>query len=78
MQFQKLKTTNVDEETPYWMSFFRHHVRPARHLYYGLGDPDPAADGDPKELEHKQAKFEEEIVALKQAEQVRRTILTKL
>ena len=75
MQFRKAQTTNVDEENPYWMSFS--DIMSALLVIFIMASVILILQlmEIQKELEHKQAKFEEEIVALKQAEQVRRTIL---
>ncbi len=75
MQFRKTQTANVDEENPYWMSFS--DIMSALLVIFILASVILILQlmEIQKELEHKQAKFEEEIVALKQAEQVRRTIL---
>jgi len=75
MQFRKAQTANVDEENPYWMSFS--DIMSALLVIFILASVILILQlmEIQKELEHKQAKFEEEIVALKQAEQVRRTIL---
>ncbi|MDV5392103.1 OmpA/MotB family protein [Shewanella xiamenensis] len=75
MQFRKTYNANVDEENPYWMSFS--DIMSALLVIFILASVILILRlmEIQKELEQKQIKFEEEIVALKQAEQVRRTIL---
>lgn len=75
MQFRKTYNANVDEENPYWMSFS--DIMSALLVIFILASVILILRlmEIQKELEQKQIMFEEEIVALKQAEQVRRTIL---
>lgn len=75
MKFRKTHSATVDEENPYWMSFS--DIMSALLVIFILASVILILRlmEIQNELEHKQTKFEEEIVALKQAEQVRRTIL---
>lgn len=75
MHFRRIQRTNVDEENPYWMSFS--DIMSALLVIFILASVILILRlmEIQQELENKQAKFEEEIIALKQAEQVRRTIL---
>ncbi|MDH0450366.1 MULTISPECIES: OmpA/MotB family protein [Shewanella] len=75
MQFRKTYNANVDEENPYWMSFS--DIMSALLVIFILASVILILRlmEIQKELEQKQIMFEEEIVALKQAEQIRRTIL---
>lgn len=75
MHFRRTASANVDEENPYWMSFS--DIMSALLVIFILASVILILQlmEIQQELEHKQEKFEEEIVALKQAEHIRRTIL---
>ncbi len=75
MRFRKSRDVAVDEENPYWMSFS--DIMSALLVIFILASVILILQlmEIQKELEQRQVQFEEEIVELKKAEQVRRTIL---
>lgn len=75
MRFRKSHDVAVDEENPYWMSFS--DIMSALLVIFILASVILILQlmEIQKELEQRQVQFEEEIVELKKAEQVRRTIL---
>ncbi|OXS13723.1 chemotaxis protein MotB [Zobellella denitrificans] len=75
MRFRKPHTATVDEENPYWMSFS--DIMSALLVIFILASVVLILQlmEIREELQNRQIEFEEEIVELKKAEQVRRTIL---
>lgn len=75
MRFRKSHDVAVDEENPYWMSFS--DIMSALLVIFILASVILILQlmEIQKELEERQAQFDQDIVKLKKAEQVRRTIL---
>ena len=75
MRFRKSQAASVDEENPYWMSFS--DIMSALLVIFILASVILILQlmEIQKELEQRQVAFEQELVELKKAEQVRRTIL---
>lgn len=75
MRFRKSSDVSVDEENPYWMSFS--DIMSALLVIFILASVILILQlmEIQKELEQRQVEFEQELVELKKAEQVRRTIL---
>ncbi|HCL52579.1 OmpA family protein [Pseudomonas fulva] len=75
MRLGKAKEVSVDEENPYWMSFS--DIMSALLVIFILASVILILQlmEIQQELKERQVQFEEEIVELKKAEQVRRTIL---
>ncbi|MCD4867150.1 MULTISPECIES: OmpA family protein [unclassified Pseudomonas] len=75
MRFRKSHEAAVDEENPYWMSFS--DIMSALLVIFILASVILILQlmEIQQELKERQVQFEEEIVELKKAEQVRRTIL---
>lgn len=75
MRFRKAPATNVDEDNPYWMTFS--DMMSALLVIFILASVILILQlmEIREELQKRQIEFEEEIVELKKAEQVRRTIL---
>lgn len=75
MRFRKTRSVSVDEENPYWMSFS--DIMSALLVIFILASVILILQlmEAHKALEDRQVQFEQEIVELKKAEQVRRTIL---
>lgn len=75
MRFRKYKKANVDEENPYWMSFS--DMMSALLVVFILASVALILriHEIEKELEKRKLKFEEEVVELQKAEQVRHSIL---
>lgn len=75
MRWRKSQTANVDEENPYWMSFS--DMMSALLVVFILASVILILRllELQKELEQRKVQFEQELVELKKAEEVRRTIL---
>lgn len=75
MRWRKSHSANVDEENPYWMSFS--DMMSALLVVFILASVILILRllEIQKELEQRKVQFEQELVELKKAEQVRRTIL---
>lgn len=75
MRLGKSKEVSVDEENPYWMSFS--DIMSALLVIFILASVILILQlmEIQKELQERQVQFEQELVELKKAEQVRRTIL---
>lgn len=75
MRLGKSKEVSVDEENPYWMSFS--DIMSALLVIFILASVILILQlmEIQKELKERQVQFEQELVELKKAEQVRRTIL---
>jgi flagellar motor protein MotB len=75
MRFRKSHAAAVDEENPYWMSFS--DIMSALLVIFILASVILILQlmEIQKELEQRQVEFEQELVELKKAEEVRRTIL---
>ena len=75
MRFSKRHATVVDEENPYWMSFS--DIMSSLLVIFILASVILILQlmEIQEELQNRQVQFEEELVELKKAEQVRRTIL---
>lgn len=75
MRLGKSKDVSVDEENPYWMSFS--DIMSALLVIFILASVILILQlmEIQKELEQRQVRFEQELVELRKAEQVRRTIL---
>lgn len=75
MRWRKSHSTNVDEENPYWMSFS--DMMSALLVVFILASVILILRllEIQNELEQRQVQFEQELVELKKAEEVRRTIL---
>ena len=75
MRFRKSQDVAVDEENPYWMSFS--DIMSALLVIFILASVILILQlmEIQKELEQRQVEFEQELVELKKAEEVRRTIL---